>query len=503
MTEQAAQDRIFEHAEGYRPGEVSGNLQLDEYEEAYQKLFVEAIEDGVITSDERNLLEKAAQSLGLDPARLEQLEHALSSAYESHHGLPVLRADAAAAAAAAAPMPAAAGGPGEAAGQVGVLRQRVEYLERLLVQMQSELANARAQGDIEVDLSAIDEAAPAEEIDDPVTLHRRLRNDPRDVSTLRALYRSHERHGAHDRQWCTAQALVYLDAADDDERLCFARHRGEGLIQPAQSLDATGWQRHLFHPEDEVITGQIFATIVSAVLLGRVSALRKSGRLPELDPKQLQDPTRSTIQAVRCFSWGASILGMAPPHIYADPGFAGVVEMVPGVPPATRLGKQALSGRLPQQLAFMAGRHLACFREERFLRQLFPDVAELQDLFLAALLIANPALPMDADVKTRVEPVASAVESLLQPVQIDRLRAGFQRFVEHGGRTNLQRWVWAADRTALRAGLLLCDDLGIAQQVLEIDGTPDRHECMDDLLVFCTSERYGKLREQLGIAVSG
>ena len=50
--------------------------------------------------------------------------------------------------------------------------------------------------------------------------------------------------------------------------------------------------------------------IVSAVLLGRVAALRRDKQLPALDPARKQDPAQSTLQGVRCFSWAASILGM-------------------------------------------------------------------------------------------------------------------------------------------------------------------------------------------------
>lgn len=499
MSDQAGVDQTFEHSESFQAGEVSGNLQLTEYEIAYQRLFAEAIEDGVITADERSRLAKAAESLGLDRGRIEQLELALKASYEAHHGLAVVHAD-------GQEEVLPLGPRGDELTDESVdehtraLQRRVAQLENLLIQMQEELKRARSEVAIDVDLDGLDAAELP--VDDPDALRRRLAHDPRDVRTLRALYRAEEHEGRVDRQWCAAHALVYLDAADDGERLFFARHRSEGLIQPSQSLDGTGWQRHLFHPDDEVLTGRIFATVVSAVLLGRVSAMRKAKALPELDPNKLQNPTTSTVQAVRCFSWSASILGMAPPPLYTDPAFAGTVQMVPGVPPASRLGKQTLSGRRPEELAFLAGRHLAYYREERFVRLLFPDVAELQDLFLAALLIANPSLPLEGDAKRRVEPVAKAIESLLQAGQIDRLRAAFNRFVEEGGRTNLQRWMWATDRTALRAGLLLCDDLAVARRMLELEGADDQDALMDDLLVFCTSEDYASLRDQLGIVVA-
>lgn len=496
MSAQPSGDHTFEHSKSFHAGEVSGNLQLTEYEVAYQKLFAEAIEDGVITTEERSRLEKAAESLGLDRTRIDQLELALQASYEAHHGLAIVHADDAAT---AHPDGLTAE---EVSAETVALQQRVTHLENLLIQMQDELKKARAEVAIEVDLDGLDGDGAALPADDPHALQRRLVHDPRDVRTLRALYRAHEHQGNGDRQWCAAHALSYLQAANDDEQVFFAKHRTQGLIQPTQSLDGTGWQRHLFHPEDELLTGQIFASVVSAVLLGRVSAMRKAKALPVLDPQNLQHPAASTIQAVRCFSWSASILGMAPPPLYTDASYPGSVEMVPGVPPASRLGKQSLSGRKPEELAFLAGRHLAYYREERFVRQLFPDVAELQDLFLAALLIANPALPLEGDVKARVEPVAKAVESLLQAGQIDRLRGAFARFVEQGGRTNLQRWLWASDRTALRAGLLLCDDLAVADRMLEIEGAAERTALMDDLLVFCTSEDYGTLRSDLGIAIA-
>jgi hypothetical protein len=62
--------------------------------------------------------------------------------------------------------------------------------------------------------------------------------------------------------------------------------------------------------------------------------------------------------------------------------------------------------------------------------------------------------------------------------------------------------MWASDRTALRAGLLLANDLKVADQMLVLEGAEDRESLMDDLLVFCTSADYGDLRKQLGIALS-
>ena len=337
--------------------------------------------------------------------------------------------------------------------------------------------------------------------DDPLELQRVLRHDPRDVASLHALYRAHKKAGDADRAFCVSQALVYLDAADDDERATFAKHRTETLIRPSQSVGHDGWTKLLFHPEQEPLTGDIFAVVAPAVLLGRISALRRDKLLPKLDAAKRHEPAASTVKAVRCFSWGAAILGMAAPQLYVEPDFPGTVELVPAIPPVARLGQKALSGRSSAELAFLAGKHLAYHREEHFVRLLVPNISDLEEIFLAALSLGNPGLPLNANVKQLVVPIAKAIEPILEPQAIDRLRGQFLRFVEEGGRTNLHRWANAVHRTAARAGLLLANDLRAAHGVFELEDKEHLAEKMDDLLVFVTSDRYARLRRQIGIAI--
>ena len=134
------------------------------------------------------------------------------------------------------------------------------------------------------------------------------------------------------------------------------------------------------------------------------------------------------------------------------------------------------------------------------MKTLYSSVPDLEDLFLAALTVGNPGLPIAEDMKRRVAPIAQAIEPVLEPQQKDVLRGFFLRFVEEGGRTNLMRWSAAVDKTACRAGLLLANDLVTATEVLSAEEGPSG-ELAKDLVAFCTSERYFKLRRQIGIAV--
>jgi hypothetical protein len=489
---------IFQHASTFEAGHAGGQIRVDRFEAHYEQLFAEVIEDGVITAEERARLDKAAATLGLDRGRLRELEEALQAAYATRHRAEVHEV----LAGEAAPPSRREAAPPSQIDPVTALHRRIAFLESRVEQLERELETARAQVAVEVDLSdaalAPTSRAPAENA--PEALRRRIRLDPRNPDLLRRLYHAAAQAGDTDGQVSAAHALVYLDAANDEEAEHYRRRRESGLIRPSRALTAEAWRRLLFHPDEELLTGDIFATVVPAVLLGRISALRHARSLPELDPSRRHDPHVSTVQAVRCFAWAATLFGMETPPLYAEPELAALVELVPGVPPASRLGRLALQGRTPEELAFIAGQHLSWYREEHFVRLLLPSIPDLEDIFLAALLIGRPALPLAAEIKRRVSPIARAIEPLLDPAALDRLRALFFQFVEDGGRTNLQRWAAAAEATALRAGLLLADDLQAAERVLELERAGDVRAKMADLLAFVTSSRYIELRRALGVA---
>src|SRR6185369_2044916 len=139
--------------------------------------------------------------------------------------------------------------------------------------------------------------------------------------------------------------------------------------------------------------------------------------------------------------------------------------------------------------------HLACYREEHFVKMLVPSARGLEDIFVAALSIGNPGLPLSAQVKQLVVPIANAIEPILEPAAVDRLRGHFLRFVEEGGRTNLARWSVATDRTVSRAGLLLSNDLRAAHAIISLEDKTHLDEKMDDLMSFVLSDRYAKLRK--------
>lgn len=484
----------FEHVQGFVPGEISGGLGLGPLEQQYEELFAEVLADGIITAEERLRLEKAADNMGLDRRRLLRLEQALMAAYETHHKVRVVEHYEEPAASLAPIRVEAAGDAGRA-----LLLKRIEQLETRVKELEEELRRAQAAINVEVDLSDL-ETAVEDASEDPDEIWRRVRRDPLNAGALRQLYRTYGAKNDLDRQWCVAEALVAAGHANDAERQLYERHRSQTLIAPRAGIASQSWYECLFHPEEEVLTGQIFGVIAPAVLLGRVTALRREGKLPMPKPENKQDPAKATVTAVRALPWGAALLGLAVPPIYLEKERDAGYEHIPGVPPSTFIGKRVLSGRSQLEHAFLVGRHLSGYRQEHFVRTLFSAVPDLEDLFLAALTLGNPGLPIAEDMKRRVAPIAAAIEPVLEPHHKDALRGHFLRFVEEGGRTNLQRWSSAAEKTSVRAGLALCNDLPTACALLEPE-EGKLGELARDLIAFVTSERYFLLRRRMGIAV--
>jgi len=492
MNDSAA--NTFEHAQAFVPGEISGALGLGPLEQQYEELFADVLADGIITTEERERLDRAADNMGLDRRRLLRLEQAMMAAYESHHRVRIVE-HFEEPAASLAPIQVEAGGD---AGRA-LLIKRIEQLEARIRDLEEELKRAQAAINVEVDLSELDSAA-ADASEDPDEVWRTIRRDPLNTKSVRALYRIYAARGELDKQWCVAQALVALGTANDAERSLYETHRSESLIAPRAGITSQAWYDCVFHPEEEVLTGQIFGVIAPAVLLGRVTALRREGKLHVPKPELRQDPAKATITAVRALPWAAAVLSLPVPPLFLEKDREGGYEHIPGVPPVTVIGKQVLSGKTQLEHAFLVGRHLSWYRQEHFLKTMFSAVPDLEDLFLAALTIGNPGLPIAEEMKRRVAPIAAAIEPVLEPQHKDALRGHFLRFVEEGGRTNLQRWSLATDKTACRAGLVLSNDLSTAFSLLEPE--EGKHgELARDLVAYVTSDRYFQLRRQIGIAV--
>src|SRR5262245_22336834 len=225
----------FEHGSDFAPGEISGGLTLGPLETQYQELFAEVLEDGIITSEERAKLERAADNLGLDRQRLFRLEQAMVAAYESKNKVRVVEHYEEEARSLAPVQIEAAGDTGRA-----LLQKRIEQLEARVRELEDELRDARAHINIEVDLTGLDDDAE-DASEDTDEWERRSRREPTKPEPYHRLFRIYEARGDADRRFCVAQALAVLGEATPAEQAVYDAHRAQGLIAPKTSLSPAAW----------------------------------------------------------------------------------------------------------------------------------------------------------------------------------------------------------------------------------------------------------------------
>lgn len=326
---------------------------------------------------------------------------------------------------------------------------------------------------------------------------------PLRAQTFRRLFELHHRAQRPDRAWLAATCLEELAASDVSQELVIEQFRPEGPIRPTTALEDSWWDELLAAEGADTIVGEILLTIGDAAIALKLEALEAKRKLPVLDPATRQDKD-STASAVRTFVWAARALGLRSPDLYVVLDVPGGIAAVPAATPSTALGRQVLAGRTVQQLAFLAGRHLTYYRPAHYPLVFFPTLAELSSLVLSAIRLVIPGLslppPMEGD-----DPVASGLGARLSAEQKTRLEEVVARLSARGGRLDLLAWIRSVELTAGRVGLLLAGDLRIATRLMKEErrtiGELSTEAKRADLLSYCASEAYGRLRERMGVAI--
>ncbi|MBX3212149.1 MAG: hypothetical protein KF850_08965 [Labilithrix sp.] len=330
-----------------------------------------------------------------------------------------------------------------------------------------------------------------------VTTHAPLR-----AQTYRRLFEHHQRAQRPDRAWLVATCLEELGASDVAQDLVIEQFRPEGPIRPTTAVSDGWWSELLAMDHGDPVVEDILLAVGDAAIALRLEELEAQKKLALLDPAKRQDKS-STVSAVRTFVWAARALGVSLPDLYVLDAVSSGVAAVPARTPSTALGPSALSGRTVQELAFLAGRHLTYYRAAHYPLVFFPTLAELSSLVLAAVRVVIPGISVPAPgVESRV---ADKLAERLGEEQTAALEEIVARLDERGGRLDLLAWIRGVELTAARVGLLLAGDLRVASRMMKDEsraiGELSPETKRGDLLMFSASERYGVLRERMGVAI--
>jgi tetratricopeptide (TPR) repeat protein len=320
---------------------------------------------------------------------------------------------------------------------------------------------------------------------------RKLDADPTDGSAYHALFELYARTGAQDRAWRAAAALVLLGKAESDERQYY--EQGANRARMPRRITPEQWERELRHPSHDLALDSLFEALVAGVHRIRQRPDAELG----LDPQYEVDPASSTVRLARVFGYAvrAFRLPVAPRLFIRPDSPGGLVHAGGAAPPASVCGSTPLSGFDPSATGFLVGRHLAYCRGGTFLRTLLPTAEELVLVLRAALRLAGAIPEGDAN----VEDAARRLQQQLDAGRMQILREVAPRFAEQNLEEVVIRWMRAGERTACRAGLLLCNDVATAAQVLRALPAEGRfdltaEEKVIELARFSVSEAYHRLQ---------
>ncbi|RLB54460.1 MAG: hypothetical protein DRI90_20225, partial [Deltaproteobacteria bacterium] len=343
--------------------------------------------------------------------------------------------------------------------------------------------------------------------DDALASYRLLlKRDPMNVDAYRAIYNVFLTQQIYDEAWCAAAVLAFLNRANEEEQRFFEDWRPQDIPKVNGRLDSDGWLKRLYHADEDLFIGKIFESVALAALKAKIDTLKAKKEVPVLPDQFKQDPQTSTISFARAFWWASEVLGIRAPVLYARSDVPGGLVAVPAEPPSSIAGQGVLQGLSALERAFVAGKHLAMYRGEHYIKTLFPTVTELTVLLFSAIRMVAPKTPAPPELETQVKATAQALMKYLQPMQSEQLKVVVNRFLKEGARANVKKWSQAVETTSARAGLLLAGDLDVAKKVIaaqaQIPGDLSPSERIKELMLFVVSDEHFKLRKALGIQIN-
>ncbi|MFO0652556.1 MAG: hypothetical protein U0326_40445 [Polyangiales bacterium] len=326
-----------------------------------------------------------------------------------------------------------------------------------------------------------------------------LEKDLTNAEALNSIYDLFYKGRQYDKAWCVASTAVFLlrDGAKEEARAFYEQYKPRRPLAPTGRLTEEHWIKLLFHPDEDPVTGKIFASILGPLRKAKTRPVGQFG----FTQKEQQDPATSSVALVKALASSATALSLPVPWIFIRTNQPGGLGFVPSEPIASFAGNGLLSGLTPQELAFVAAKHMSYYRNEHYARVLFPTTQELTSIMLAAIKLVKPDQGVPPEAEATVQQLAPLVQQ--DPIAAEGLRKVVKFFLEQGGSSNVKRWYQAVELTSARAGFLLSGDLEICKKMLAMEpgmpGDVSPGEKLKDVVLFSLSENYFSLREALGI----
>jgi hypothetical protein len=334
-------------------------------------------------------------------------------------------------------------------------------------------------------------------------LRQLLALQPSELKHYRSLKRLFQESGDKDGAWIACGVLVMLEQADEEEQSFYESHASEGMLAEVQDIEGDIWGRFLMSRREDLLVGQVIQKIYQG--LGSSLARKNFKDLGFKKKDQIDLSQRELFTHV--LNTASEILGIAPvPSVYVSEQASGLhIEEV--VPPVIIIGSELRKGKRDQELAFVLGKVLTYFHPLHIGACIVPPET-LQVLFMAALKLFVPNTDVgELEEQEGFQDVLQAMADM--PTQLQgSLGKWVGEFDSRGRPLNLQKWLNHVELTANHAGLLLCNDVVLAAEMIKTEQyqglftAPSRLSIRDklvDLAVYAMSEEFLTMRKELGV----
>ncbi len=363
-----------------------------------------------------------------------------------------------------------------------------------------EKALALSPGDVKTRERLASLMAGADEYDKAVELYSDLvRRDPRNMEYLRQLRRTYSSMRLHDRAWCVAGILVALGAASDKEKQFYDRFTSASLKLKSVTLTLAQWADLVVAEEEDWSLSEVL----------RILYERIGGRLALPSPKEAGFGKRNKVDPeegrilLAILDAVARVFGVQAADVYLNDTLTGL-RKESTMPPCLVAGRDMLEGRRGKEIRYAVGRNLSLFLPHHALAGVL-DRDNLKVLLLNTMKFMFPNLPEpagDPKIHTRLRKEMGAA---FRPRVHEELKGHIGELRKKGGEISLARWLGGVEKTACRAGLIICNDMPLASTLIENHSSPlariKPEELVDDLILYMISDDYATVRELLGITI--
>lgn len=327
-----------------------------------------------------------------------------------------------------------------------------------------------------------------------------LAASPRDVNLLRMLRKAFLKDKRYDEAWCVTGVLDWLGAATEKDQQFYRKFLGPALkIKPA-TLDASRVREWIMHPDEDWELSEILR-VTAERIMERLSL--KSPRELGLEKKELLNsdefPTFDKLVSIL-----VEVLGINRPLVYAKEG-GGQIRKEATWPPCLVVPRDALMQRKGKEIRFDLGYSLMLFRPEHAVVMTL-DVQTLRSVLGNVLKLCVPSLPEPSGDPRQNAELRKVLEKNLSKVDQEDIRKHAASLRAKGSALSIRKWLSGVDRTAMRMGLVMANDLDVGLREARLRAgslssvSPDELET--DLLGYFVSEEYARVRETLSMGIS-